>query len=89
MHLPLSVDSRRPSIDLASIPRRLWLGLTLRLLTWWTAWLGPAPFSEYTFFPLWLGSILPGGIGGRRHGWLRFTRSGEPRAAEAADDRAR
>jgi hypothetical protein len=25
---------------------------------WWTAWFGPRPFSEHTFFPLWFGYIL-------------------------------
>lgn len=89
MHLPLSVDSRGPSIHLASVPRSLWLGLTPCLLTWWTAWFGPAPFSEYTFIALWLGSILQGGIAGHGHGWLRINWPGEPRAAEAAGDRAR
>ena len=58
MHQLLSVDSSRFSSHLSTIPRRLWLGLIVCLVAWWTAWFGPAPFSEYTFFPLWLGYIL-------------------------------
>ncbi|MBA2595021.1 MAG: hypothetical protein H0V00_00155 [Chloroflexia bacterium] len=32
--------------------------MVLTLFSWWLAWLGPEPFSEHTFFPLWLGYIL-------------------------------
>ena len=38
--------------------RWLWLGLALVAVAWPLAWFGPAPFSEHTFFPLWLGYIL-------------------------------
>ena len=42
--------------------RTIWLQLTwgviLLAAAWPLAWFGPAPFSEYTFFPLWLGYIL-------------------------------
>jgi hypothetical protein len=37
---------------------RVWAGLVLLLTSWWLAWFGPAPLSEHTFFPLWLGYIL-------------------------------
>ncbi|MGH2614305.1 MAG: hypothetical protein ACRDJC_03620 [Thermomicrobiales bacterium] len=61
-------------------PGRLWIGLILALGSWWLAWFGPAPFSEYTFFPLWLGYILAvDGLTDRRSGtsliardWRRF-----------------
>ncbi|MDF2762224.1 MAG: hypothetical protein K0S83_958, partial [Thermomicrobiales bacterium] len=39
-------------------PQRLWIGLGLAIASWWVAWFGPAPYSEHTFFPLWLGYIL-------------------------------
>lgn len=53
---------RAPTIDapasVVSAPRQLWGGLVLVLASWWMAWFGPAPFSEHTFLPLWLGYIL-------------------------------
>lgn len=39
-------------------PRHLTIGLSLIALAWPLAWFGPGPWSEYTFFPLWLGYIL-------------------------------
>ncbi|MDQ3655851.1 MAG: hypothetical protein M3457_12325 [Chloroflexota bacterium] len=39
-------------------PPWLWPGAGLLILFWWFAWFGPAPISEHTFFPLWLGYIL-------------------------------
>ncbi len=33
-------------------------GLLLIAVAWPLAWVGPTPFSWYTFFPLWLGYIL-------------------------------
>lgn len=41
-------------------PAPFWLPLGAALLAvgWWTAWFGPRPWSEHTFFPLWLGYIL-------------------------------
>ena len=39
-------------------PSQLPIGLVLLAVAWPTAWFGPAPYSEYTFFPLWLGYIL-------------------------------
>jgi hypothetical protein len=39
-------------------PFWLWLGLGLVAVAWPLAWIGPAPFSDHTFFPLWLGYIL-------------------------------
>jgi hypothetical protein len=47
---------------------------------------GYLPFA-LEVFAVW--SLLQGVIGGHGHGWLSFTRPGEPRAAEAAGDRAR
>jgi hypothetical protein len=41
-----------------AIPRHLILGLALIAVAWPLAWAGPAPWSRYTFFPLWLGYIL-------------------------------
>ena len=39
------------------------------------AWFGPAPFSEHTFFPLWLGYILAvDGFTARRVGTSLFSR---------------
>jgi hypothetical protein len=50
-------------------PVWLWLGLALVAVAWPLAWFGPAPFSEHTFFPLWLGYILAvDGLGLRRGG---------------------
>ena len=37
---------------------QLLAGLVLLAVVWPLAWFGPAPLSEYTFFPLWLGYIL-------------------------------
>jgi len=39
-------------------PVQLGIGLALLAVAWPLAWLGPAPYSEHTFFPLWLGYIL-------------------------------
>ncbi|HLL50456.1 MAG TPA: hypothetical protein VK356_07290 [Thermomicrobiales bacterium] len=56
-------------------PLRLWGGLVLMLVSWWLAWFGPAPASEYVFFPLWLGYILTvDGITARRSGTSLFAR---------------
>jgi len=48
----------RPTTFAADAPLRLWAGLALAIISWWAAWFGPAPYSEHTFFPLWLGYIL-------------------------------
>lgn len=40
------------------VPPHLAIGLALVAVAWPLAWLGPKPFSSYTFFPLWLGYIL-------------------------------
>jgi hypothetical protein len=34
------------------------IGIALVAVAWPLAWFGPGPFSEHTFFPLWLGYIL-------------------------------
>jgi hypothetical protein len=39
-------------------PPQLLIGIVLIAIAWPMAWFGPAPFSRYTFFPLWLGYIL-------------------------------
>ena len=39
-------------------PRQLLLGIALIALVWPIAWLQWRPFSDYSFFPLWLGYIL-------------------------------
>lgn len=40
------------------IPPHLLIGIVLVAIAWPLAWAGPAPYSRYTFFPLWLGYIL-------------------------------
>jgi hypothetical protein len=52
------VPARRHSASTTDAPWRLWAGLALAIISWWAAWFGPAPYSEHTFFPLWLGYIL-------------------------------
>lgn len=37
---------------------RLIVGVLVLLLSWALAWVGPAPFSWHTFFPLWFGYIM-------------------------------
>jgi hypothetical protein len=58
LHSSFSDHISRGTPALARAPVRLWCGLVLLGLAWWTAWFGPAPYSEHTFFPLWLGYIL-------------------------------
>ena len=41
-----------------TLPPQLVIGLVLIAIAWPLAWYGPAPYSRYTFFPLWLGYIL-------------------------------
>jgi hypothetical protein len=53
-HVPAS----RPHISISTAPLRFWGGLALVLAAWWLAWFGSAPYSEHTFFSLWLGCIL-------------------------------
>ena len=56
-------------------PPRFWIGLALAIASWWVAWFGPAPYSEHTFFPLWLGYILAvDGLTMRRAGTSLFAR---------------
>lgn len=56
-------------------PRRLTIGLALIAVAWPLAWFGPSPYSEYTFFPLWLGYILTvDGLTFRRTGTSLFHR---------------
>lgn len=40
------------------MPAQLAAGVILVGVSWPLAWFGPAPYSEHTFFPLWLGYIL-------------------------------
>lgn len=41
-----------------TVPLQLVIGVVLVIVAWSLAWGGPAPWSHYTFFPLWLGYIL-------------------------------
>lgn len=41
-----------------TVPLQLVIGVVLVIVAWSLAWTGPAPWSHYTFFPLWLGYIL-------------------------------
>ena len=69
------VPARRSAASIADAPPRLWVGLALVTVSWWVAWFGPAPFSEHTFFPLWLGYILAvDGLTMRRAGTSLFAR---------------
>ncbi|MGH2535506.1 MAG: hypothetical protein ACRDJW_24885 [Thermomicrobiales bacterium] len=40
------------------IPPQFIVGVVLILIAWPLAWWGPRPYSDHTFFPLWLGYIL-------------------------------
>jgi len=40
------------------LPPQLIAGAILVATSWPLAWFGPAPYSQHTFFPLWLGYIL-------------------------------
>src|SRR5215212_6627282 len=69
------VPARRRAALATDAPLRLWAGLALAIISWWVAWFGPAPYSEYTFFPLWLGYILAlDGLTARRAGTSLFAR---------------
>jgi hypothetical protein len=62
------------------LPPHLWVGVVLVVVAWPLAWSRLQPFSEFTFFPLWLGYILTvdGGTRVRRgeslltRQWRRF-----------------
>ena len=69
------VPTGRSAASVVDAPPRLWVGLALVTVSWWVAWFGPAPFSEHTFFPLWLGYILAvDGLTMRRAGTSLFAR---------------
>lgn len=58
-------------------PVQLVIGVALIAVVWPLAWFGPAPLSEFTFFPLWLGYILTvDGLAFRRSGTSLLTRDG-------------
>jgi hypothetical protein len=58
-------------------PRSLIVGVILIAAAWPLAWFGPVPYSEHTFFPLWLGYILTvDGVTYRRTGTSLLTRDG-------------
>jgi hypothetical protein len=40
------------------LPLWFWIGLGLTLFFWYSSWTRLGAFSEYSFFPLWLGYIL-------------------------------
>lgn len=50
--------SRSFSAAARGIPQRFLLGIGLVALWWALSWAGRRPFSDYAFFPLWLGYIL-------------------------------
>jgi hypothetical protein len=54
------VKLRADSLDVGTIrvPAQLVTGLVLVACAWPIAWFGNPPFSEHTFFPLWLGYVL-------------------------------
>ena len=58
--IPPLTQPEQPARPVAPGWRPVWLPLggVLLVLAWVIAWFGPAPWSEYTFFPLWLGYIL-------------------------------
>lgn len=55
--------------------QQLVIGVVLTAIAWPLAWFGSAPWSQHTFFPLWLGYILiVDGITMRRTGTSLLTR---------------
>lgn len=57
MHVDIRPQTRtRPPA--VSLPPQLIAGLTLIAIAWPLAWSNLRPYSDYTFFPLWLGYIL-------------------------------
>ena len=59
-----------------ALPPHLAPGLLLMLGAWTLAWVGPRPYSNYTFFPLWFGYILTvDGMTTVRSGTSLLTRS--------------
>ena len=59
----------------AGLPLQLPVGLALIAVAWPLAWSGRAPYSEHTFFPLWLGYILTvDGVVRRRAGTSLLSR---------------
>jgi hypothetical protein len=69
-------QARRERV-ISTYPPQLLVGVVLIAIAWPLAWIGPKPFSEHTFFPLWLGYILTvDGLTQRRTGTSLLTRSG-------------
>jgi hypothetical protein len=70
-----ATQTRRRTV--AQAPRRLWLGLLLAAGWWAISWGELRPFSEFSFFPLWLGYILTiDGLVTLRTGTSPISRSG-------------
>ncbi len=68
-------EQRRQARAGQLLPSQLVIGVLLIAIMWPLAWIGPAPYSEYTFFPLWLGYILTiDGITLRRTGTSLLSR---------------
>ena len=69
---------RRQAISPGGLqPPQLATGMVLIAIAWPLAWFGPSPYSEYTFFPLWLGYILTlDGVTVRRSGTSLLSRDG-------------
>jgi hypothetical protein len=58
-------------------PPQIVIGVILVAVAWPLAWAGPSPYSEHTFFPLWLGYILTvDGLTARRAGTSLLMRGG-------------
>jgi hypothetical protein len=58
-------------------PSQLVYGVLLVAVAWPLAWFGPEPYSQYTFFPLWLGYILAvDGLTAHRSGTSLMLRDG-------------
>ncbi len=57
MHVEIQTQTRT-SPPAVSLPPQLVAGLALIAIAWPLAWSNVRPYSDYTFFPLWLGYIL-------------------------------
>ncbi|MGH2560980.1 MAG: hypothetical protein ACRDJH_18090 [Thermomicrobiales bacterium] len=81
---PIALPDRQHSIAIAGhmIPPQLIIGVAFVAVAWPMAWWGPRPFSDHTFFPLWLGYIFTvDGIVFLRAGSSLLTRGGRAFAA--------
>ncbi len=51
-------EQRGQWVGVRTLPPWLWAGLALIAVAWPLAWSGQMPYSQHTFFPLWLGYVL-------------------------------